>query len=174
MLGCLAGLDPGGARAGSTEVITSFEVYLAGLSQFALIALAALSLKLPARSRRRQAVLGVGIFAALVAVSLVTAWLVPGYVSWRAPSASKGMWRARPRDSGSPRFLAEALLWPEPRAAGRRSCQPLSMPCITRRCRWLCWGFRRTRVRDSIAAGAVAALMPFGFPPACWCWLRRP
>ena len=70
-------------RPNSTEVITSFGAYVAGLSQFALIALAALSLDLATRSLRRQMLLGAGIFAGLVALSVVTAWMVPGDVELR-------------------------------------------------------------------------------------------
>jgi PAS domain S-box-containing protein len=56
----------------SGELITSTIPYLLGMPQFPLIVLAALSLKQPVPSQRRQMLLLAGILAGLVVLSLVT------------------------------------------------------------------------------------------------------
>jgi PAS domain S-box-containing protein len=56
----------------SRELITSFVPYLLGMPQFPLIVLAALNLKPPIPSRRRQMFLLAGILAGLVVLCLVT------------------------------------------------------------------------------------------------------
>jgi PAS domain S-box-containing protein len=60
----------------SSELITSSVPYLLGMPQFPLIALAALSLKPPIPSRRRQMLLLAGILAGLVILWLVTSMVV--------------------------------------------------------------------------------------------------
>ena len=61
----------------SEELITSTVPYLLGMPQFPLIILAALSLKPPFPSQRRQMLLLAGILAGLVVLCLVTARMAP-------------------------------------------------------------------------------------------------
>ena len=145
----------------STEVITSFWVYLAGLSQFALIALAALSLKSPPRTRRRRMILGAGIFAGLAVLSLATAWMVPGFVQlMRALRLERHLlgaaalawfciafWRRHPlsRTAGGRATVLSAALY-----ALHHLAQALAVR-----------GLPPYSAAYSTAGGAMAALMPF-------------
>ncbi len=58
------------------QLYTSFLLYLLGTPQMPLVVLAALSLRSPAPSRRRQLAILAGAIAGLIVLSMVTAWAI--------------------------------------------------------------------------------------------------